>query len=136
VDIIDARGRLTPGTPEPFTPIPVTRADRDAERARRASAGGPPGRRLLEDADFPATMGPFVGSGSPQVAPNGDVWILRAQAANDPTPRYDIWAGGRLVGKATLRPHSRVVGFGQGVVYVARQDPKDDLRYVEQYALR
>jgi hypothetical protein len=39
------------------------------------------------------------------------------------------------VGKATLKPNSVVVGFGQGAVYVARQDPEDDLRYLEKYAL-
>jgi hypothetical protein len=39
-----------------------------------------------------------------------------------------------LVGKATLKPHSTVVGFGSGVIYVARQDPEDDLRYLEMYA--
>jgi hypothetical protein len=159
VDFADATGRLTRGTPVPFTPIRVTAAERDAERERRANqtgmavsigggggssvrsfsgAGGPGGNAPpLPDSEFPATMGAFVGSGSPQVAPSGEVWILRARAAKDPTPTYDIFAPtGRLVGKATLRPHSQVVGFGQGVVYVARQDPEDDLRYVEQYALR
>lgn len=158
VDIADPAGRITRGTPVTFTPIRVTAAERDAERERRAnqsgmaitigggggsnvrsfSGGGPGGNAPpLPDSEFPETMGPFVGTGSPQVAPNGEIWVLRARAAKDPTPTYDIFSGaGRLVGKATLRPHSQVVGFGQGVVYVARQDPEDDLRYVEQYALR
>jgi hypothetical protein len=39
---------------------------------------------------------------------------------------------GRKIAEVTLRPRSRVVGFGQGTVYVARSD-EDDLQYLERY---
>jgi hypothetical protein len=160
VDVIDPSGRVARGTPVPFTPIRVTAAERQAERERRASQPGMTvsigggsgsgnvrtigtgsanrsGQPELADSEFPATMGPFIGTGAPQVSPSGEIWVLRARPASDKVPTYDIFSpAGRLVGKATLRPNSQVVGFGRGVVYVARQDPEDDLRYVEQYPLR
>lgn len=156
VDVISPTGTLTRGTPVPFTPTRVGAAERDAYRKDLAAqprlsvrvgggggasfSSGPTGGNApqIPDSDFPETMGPFVNVGNPiRVAPNGETWVLRARAANDRTPTYDIFSPtGRLVGKATLRPNSQVVGFGRGVVYVARQDPADDLRYVEQYALR
>jgi len=80
-------------------------------------------------------MPPFTERDAVQVTPEGEIWVLRTRAAADRTPTYDIFSNtGQLVGKATLKPNSMVVGFGTGVVYVARQDPEDDLRYLEKYA--
>lgn len=158
VDIIEARGRVHTGTAVPYTPVRIGKAERDAYReamasaprmtmgigpgssAMRMSTGGSGGPQMPEipDTDFPATMPPFAPSGMTNginVAPNGEVWVLRSRPASDKVPTYDIWSNGQLVGKATLKPNSLVVGFGQGAVYVARQDPEDDLRYVEKYAL-
>lgn len=153
VDIVGLDGRVQRGTPVPYTPIRVGKAERDAFRAASASAprmairvggGGAtsfssnaPGgdAPAIPDSDFPATMPPFTGNAM-LVAPNGEIWVARSRAASDKTPTYDIWsATGQLVGRATLRANSTVVGFGQGAVYVARQDPEDDLRYLERYAL-
>ena len=70
-----------------------------------------------------------------QVSPEGEIWVLRTRPASDKAPKYDIFnSAGQLIGKATLKPNSSVVGFGSGVVYVARQDPEDDLRYLEVYS--
>jgi hypothetical protein len=156
VDIIEARGRVRTGTAVPYTPIRIGKAERDQLRAQQASAprtsirigggggmsmsnGGGPPIPEIPDSDFPATMPPFVGGGPAGgilAAPNGEVWVLRTRPASDKTPTYDIWSStGQLVGKATLKPNSVVVGFGQGAVYVARQDPEDDLRYLEKYAM-
>jgi hypothetical protein len=67
------------------------------------------------------------------VMPAGEVWVERTRQADDPTPVYDIFDGaGKLTGLATLRPRSRVVGFGRGAVYVVRID-EDDLQYLERY---
>jgi hypothetical protein len=153
VDIVDHAGKVTLGTAVPYTPIRIGKAERDAYRkavasspgmsvrvtnggAASISSGPPPADRPpIPDSDFPETMPPFV-SNAAQVAPNGDIWVLRSRAAGDPNPSYDIWSpSGRLVGKATLRPRSQVVGFGAGAVYVSRQDPEDDLRYLEKYVL-
>lgn len=153
VDVIDRTGKLQTGTAVPYTPIRVGKAERDAYRKAAASSPGmsvrvtnggaasfssgppPADRPPIPDSEFPETMPPFVANAG-QVAPNGDIWVLRSRPASDPNPSYDIWsASGRLVGKATLRPRSVVVGFGAGAVYVSRQDPEDDLRYIEKYAL-
>ena len=48
-------------------------------------------------------------------------------------PSYDVFDGaGTLVRQVTLRPRSRVVGFGNGTVYLVRLD-EDDLQYLERY---
>jgi hypothetical protein len=156
VDIIEARGRVRTGTAVPYTPIRVGKAERDMYRTNLAnqprtsirigggggmsmsSGGAGPTPPPTPDSEFPETMPPFSGggpSGGVLAAPNGEVWVQRTRPASDKVPTYDIWSNGQLVGKATLKPNSTVVGFGQGAVYVARQDPEDDLRYLEKYAL-
>lgn len=153
VDIVSGPGQVKAGPVVPYTPLRVTKADRDAYRERAASArptmimiggggGSPPpgamrgvpGQSEIPDSDFPEVMPPFNGRGAVLMTPEGEVWVQRTRAAADKTPTYDIFsAEGRLTGKATLKPNSAVVGFGTGVVYVARQDPEDDLRYLEKY---
>jgi hypothetical protein len=153
LDIIEGRGRVRSGTTVPYAPIRIGKAERDLFRENQASqprmsirvgggggmsmssGGSGPTPPAIADDEFPATMPPFTGSAL-QVAPNGEIWVLRTRPASDRTPSYDIWSpAGQLVGKATLKPNSQVVGFGQGAVYVTRQDPEDDLRYLEKYAL-
>lgn len=153
VDVVTGPSQIRTGPVVPHTPLRVTKADRDAYRERAASArpmmvtvggggGGtlPPGafrqsgQSEIPDSDFPEVMPPFTGRGAVLVTPEGEIWVQRTRSANDKTPTYDIFSSdGRLAGKATLKPNSAVVGFGKGVVYVARQDPEDDLRYVEKY---
>lgn len=149
IDIVDARGQLHKGPVNPFTPVRIGAKERAATREAmknskpmvivRGNGGNvapPPGAlqsQELKDEDFPPTMPPFQGS-SLLIDPTGLVWVLRNRPADDPTPAYDLFDGtGRMVGKATLKPHSTVVGFGQGMIYVARQNPDDDLVYLEKY---
>lgn len=151
VDIVSGPGQVQRGAPVNYAPIKVGTAERDLYRAQRASqrpvmvsiggGGGarptPPtqGASAIPDEEFPAVMPPFTGRDAVQVTPEGEIWVLRTRAAADRTPTYDIFSNtGQLMGKATLKPNSMVVGFGAGVVYVARQDPEDDLRYLEKYA--
>jgi hypothetical protein len=157
VDVIGANKMVTRGPAQPYTPIKVTAAERTAYREAQKnssgfsisrSVGGPGGggtsistarppasAQEIPDSDFPATMPPFSGQNSVQVSPEGEIWVLRTRPASDKAPKYDIFnSAGQLIGKATLKPNSSVVGFGSGVVYVARQDPEDDLRYLEVYS--
>ncbi len=156
VDILSASGTITKGAAQAYTPIKVTAAERNAYRESLKSGigysvnrtvGGPGGgttvssaapsvaSRQVPDEDFPAVMPPFSGTNSVRISPEGEIWVLRTRQASDKTPTYDIFnSAGQLTGKATLKPNSTVVGFGAGVVYVARQDPEDDLRYLEKYA--
>lgn len=162
IDILGAGGALTRGTAQPYTPIKVTAADRDAYRQAMSSgattmsmtrssgggssmsmgmgaapagrAGGPP---AITDEEFPETKPPFTGQGAVMATPEGEIWVLRTRTAGDKVPTYDIWDGtGKMIGKATLRPNSRVVGFGAGTVYVERKDPEDDLLYLEKWVRR
>ncbi len=158
VDIIGNNKMVTQGPVQPYTPIKVTAAERDAFRKGQGSGGGVAVTRSIggagggtftsaspaparppstPDSDFPATMPPFTGQGGSSVmaSPGGEIWVLRTRPASDKAPSYDIFnSSGVLTGKATLKPNSAVVGFGAGVIYVARQDPEDDLRYLEKYA--
>lgn len=152
VDIVSGRGQVQRGAAVNYTPVRIGKAERDAYREQRASTrptmisiggggGGGSDQRItgspqsIPDEEFPATMPPFSGRDAVQVTPEGEIWVLRTRAAGEKTPTYDIFNGtGQRVGTATLKPNSAVVGFGAGVVYVARQDPEDDLRYLEKYA--
>jgi len=156
VDVIGANKMVTRGPAQPYTPIKVTAAERNAYREAQKSSsgmaitrsvGGPGGSGTsassarpaaapdMPDSDFPTTMPPFSGQTSVQVSPEGEIWVLRTRPASDKAPKYDIFnSAGQLTAKATLKPNSTVVGFGSGVVYVARQDPEDDLRYLEVYS--
>ncbi len=139
-----------------YTPVTIGKAERDAYRERMKNStgmmitrgtgsggGGVSAQTVgvgggdLPDADFPAVMPAFEGTSDIAVAPNGEIWVRRAAAANARERRYDIFspATGQRIGTAKLQPTSRVIGFGAGSVYVVRQDPADDLLYLEQYAL-
>lgn len=142
---ITPTGRVA-GPVVPYTPIKVTDADRKEfleERSRQrpivATFGGPGGRRAAPvqpnagDVEFPDTKPPFSGVTAVLVAPDGQVWVQRLRRAGDRTPLYDVFdRQGRKVAEVTLRPRSRVIGFGQGTVYVVRND-EDDLQYLERY---
>jgi hypothetical protein len=155
VDIVAGRGHVRQGQPVTYQPVRVGAAERAAYRKRLATARSSaiavgmsganaprvmsrpiiPSLQDMPDDEFPRVMPPFLGQESIRVTPEGEVWVLRTRAAADSVPTYDIFSGsGLLIGKATLKPRSAVVGFGAGVVYVARQDPEDDLRYLEKYA--
>lgn len=123
------------------TRVPVTAAERNAYReredaARMVAAGASGAAQRLPptgDAEFPATMPAFIAS-SVLSSPDGEIWVGRSFAFNAATRRYDIFdATGRLIGVATLRRDATVVGFGGGLVLVARTDPDDHLVYLESY---
>jgi hypothetical protein len=80
--------------------------------------------------EFPEFKGPFL----PQVvaAPNGHVWVPRHVAANAP-PTYDVIDNaGKVVQRVVLPKRTRLLGFGNGAVYLARIDA-DDLQYLQRY---
>lgn len=145
IDFTDGISALRTGATIPFTPVPVTAADREAFRERTAAlrssalrvgggSGGPPMQGpQFEDGDFPRTMPPFIAA-AVLATPTGEIWIGRSHASTDRTWRYDIFDGtGRAVGSATLPVGSVVVGFGAGTIYLARTDPDDDLVYLERH---
>ena len=130
----------------PYSPLPVTQADKDAViEARKRGGGGTffamgrngggtaPRKIDLPDPEFAPTKPPFQGQSAVSVSPDGEVWVERTQPAGAKQPVYDVFnRAGRLVERVTLNPRSRVVGFGAGTVYVVRQD-QDDLEYLQRF---
>lgn len=82
---------------------------------------------------WPPYLPPFV---EPiHVDPNGMIWITRAINVGE-VPQVDIVdRSGRRVSVIDLPPRSRIVGFGNGVVYLARTDA-DELEHLQRYILR
>lgn len=147
---IAGAGHAKLGRVVPYTPLKVTEADKKAVIDARSRAG--PGMMIREGGrgggggggggggnvtppppEFMDTKPPYTGPGAVQVAPEGEVWILRTRRAEDKIPTYDVFdKSGALVKKVSLNPSSRVVGFGKGTVYVVRTD-EDDLQYLQRY---
>ena len=83
---------------------------------------------------WPTQMPPFL-AGAARVAPDGSLWVLRTRAHDDPVPTYDVFdASGKLTGRVALPRGTRVLGFGNGTVYLVRID-EDDLQWIERYRL-
>ena len=98
------------------------------------SAGVAPPSRIPEPTDWPDVKPAFT-SQAAIAAPNGQLWVLRTRAASDKVPTYDVFdATGRVVSRVALPPSTRLVGFGNGTVYLARSD-EDDLQYLQRYKL-
>ncbi len=150
VDVISAPGKVHQGPVNQYTPVKIGAKEREATRAAakasrpmmivRGGPGGggsfsPPPSAMpeIKDEEFPATMPPFQAS-TALIDPIGLIWVGRTRPADDNVPTYDIFNDtGKLVGRATLKPNSSIVGFGNGTIYISRQDPEDDLRYLERY---
>jgi hypothetical protein len=148
---LTGKGQAALGPVVPYTPMKVTEADKKEviDNLRRSPGttimlGGPGGSARTGNAapnfqapppEFADTKPPYDGQGAVQVAPEGEVWILRTRPAGDKVPSYDVFdKSGKLIKKVSLNPNSRVVGFGRGVVYVARTD-EDDLQYLQRFAM-
>ena len=139
---------VTVGEVQPYSPIPVTEADRQAhyenEKGMRpvvvsVSEGAVTGIRegapvrASGRREFAATRPPFLFDADVHVTPDGRAWIPRSRAAGDSIPRYDVFdRSGRKIQEVRLRPSSRVIGFGRGTIYVVRRDI-DDLQHLERF---
>jgi hypothetical protein len=83
---------------------------------------------------WPDVMPAFTGTRAVLAAPNGELWVRRAQPAKARGSAYDVFdARGRLSRQITLEGDRVVLGFGPGAVFVARTDD-DDLQWIERYA--
>lgn len=146
VDRYSAAGKRTSGAPVRMDVIAVTEADKEAWRAERrgiANAGLQQGRggappssrpptRPIPEPEFPAFKPPFV-QGNVFARPNREVWVLRSRKAGDNVPVYDVFSStGMMSARVAFPPNTRLVGFGNGTVYVARND-EDDLQYLQRY---
>ena len=156
VDWYAPNGQKTSGPAIAYEKLKVTEDDKKAFRERRAAGGGnavmitrqvgpggttqsagvapPTSMQLPEPTDWPDVKPAFTGQ-SAIAAPNGQLWVLRTRPAKDKIPTYDVFdATGRVVGRVALPQDTRLLGFGNGTVYLARSD-EDDLQYLQRYRL-
>ena len=155
VDWYAPNGQRSSGPAIAYEKLKVTDDDKRAFRERRTSGSGmtmvvtqqvgpggtstnagpaPTNVQLPEPTDWPELKPPFT-TGAAAAAPNGQLWVLRTRPAKDKVPTYDVFdAGGRVIGRVALPVDTRLVGFGNGTVYLARSDA-DDLQYLQRYRL-
>jgi hypothetical protein len=138
------------GPPIEYVATPVTAAEREAFRARKAlepaanasargGASAPTSRMGVErarvawpDSIFPAVMPPFA-PGAALLAPGGDIWVRRTGPAREQSARVDILdAHGRRRATLRLPPRATVFALGAVAVYVIRTDD-DGLQTLERY---
>lgn len=145
VDNVRPAGGVVRGAPVGMRPLPVTARDkedflkgqRNAPRMMRTVGGNgaappAPPEPTAEDYEWPVNK-PFFDAASVRMSPAGELWALRSRPAGDEIPVYDVFgADGRLVRRVSFPTKTRLVGFGDGTVYVARTD-EDDLQYLERY---
>jgi hypothetical protein len=137
VDRYSLTGARTAGPPLRIAPVPVTEAEKQAWREERLGRAmsrsvGTVAQNPIEP-DWPTAMPPFV-FWSTFAAPSGDLWVLRSHRASD-VPVYDVFnSAGVLTARAALSARTRLVGFGNGTLYVVRRDD-DDLEHLQRYKL-
>ena len=138
-----------------FTREKVTRADKmEAARsftvnsgiggkgsgANAPSAMSPVPASMLSDSSiaemadhdaFAETLPPFAAR-VPRLAPEGVLWVERAQHAGQP-PRYDLFdQSGNRIGRAVLPAGRRLLGLGRGTLYLVATD-ETGIERVERY---
>lgn len=140
---IAPNGTRAVGDPIPFEPLAVTQRDQDEfrELTRRVSGlgqsgvsrvgdGAAPARRAMT---FPSHKPPFFGNDAAMIAPNGELWVRRAQRAGEKAPLHDIIDGtGHRIATITLPPDTKLLALGTRGIYLARYDA-DDLIHIERY---
>jgi hypothetical protein len=148
-------GRVTRGPPVPFDPVRIRTAEKEEYLAEQGRSGGGiqvgvtvvndqmsmsfarSGRggedREIDQYTWPDEKPPFYGGRVP-VDPRGRAWVRRQVRAGEPST-YDVFdPSGARVGTVLLDNGKRVVGFGEGAVYVVAFD-EFDLNYLERYAM-
>ena len=152
---IDEDGTATPGPTIPYEPVPIGEAEKEEWTDRRAELGG--GLRL-EATMGNSAMSVIVKRGGPRpvnedldryawpevlpafypdrvaVDPLGRAWMRRYAEAGAVT-RYDVFsATGERAETVELGVGRRVVGFGEGSLYVIQMDDLG-LQRLERYAI-
>ena len=155
VDWYAPNGQKTSGPLIAYEKVKVTEDDKKAYRERRnaggatmivteqrGGAGGttrsagvaPPNVQIPEPTDWPDLKPPFVANAA-FAAPNGNIWVLRTRPAKDKIPTFDVFdATGKVVNRVAIPADTRLLGFGNGTVYLARSD-EDDLQYLQRYRM-
>lgn len=137
VEFLLPTGTRVSGVPNRYVAIPVTDADKAAERELRKPRTLPTGAMIpqgAEPSEWPATKAPFSGHDA-WAAGNGEIWLEVARVAGDPAARFDVLdARGVRRSTVTLPKGSKLVGFGAHAVYVIRTDA-DDQQFLQRFSL-
>ena len=155
VDWVEAAGSVTSGPAIAYDPVPIGRAEKEEWAHTRSETGGGMGISIsmvnnvmtmtasrggasnddedLDGYEWPDVKPAFYGRPIP-VDPSGRAWVRRHRDAGD-APVYDVFGAAATRDMVVeLLPERRVVGFGEGKVYVVRMD-EYGLQYLERYAL-
>ena len=123
------------GSKRPFTPVPVTQADRDRVLAQVRQQGAQYGmpQNLAIEYPFADTKPPFdfaLGR------PNGEVWLQRPRAVEDAPLTYDVYdQKGSWRREVAFPAGSTLAGFGSdGAIYATIKD--GERRTVGRYSLK
>lgn len=148
VDFVNEAGQRTRGQPIKYDKIKVSEGHKQEWRERQKSAttmmiSNDNGRRSASVGGNPNVqdpenwgdeyMPPFLqNQNTVQFSNDGYLWVQRTGPAGQP-PTYDVIdRAGNLVQKVVLPKKARLLGFGNGAVYIARVD-EDDLQYIQKY---
>ena len=146
-------GSVERGSPTPYGAVDITRAERErwadeayanqltmssamsrdgsVSRSQFRRGGGT--RPELEPIEWPDALPPFKPDRS-HISPFGDLWVERYQEVGA-TPVVDVFdRQGNKNCEVVLPLGRRVIGFGDGVVYLARTD-EFDLQWLERYRI-
>jgi hypothetical protein len=152
VDWIAPDGRVVRGRPVAVTPVPIRDADKREWVAEQANglrvrmenrngqmsmSFGRGGNADQEEEDaiaateWPAAKPPFS---AVFVSPAGEAWVERSVPAGSPRIMDVFDATGNLRMRVTLPAGRRLVGFGNGVIYLRHSDASD-LQHLERYRI-
>jgi hypothetical protein len=148
VDFVNEAGQRTRGQPIKYDRIKVSEGHKAEWRERQKSATMM--RMTNENGLRSASVGPNTNVQDPenwggeymppflqnqntvQFSNDGYLWVQRTGPAGQP-PTFDVIdRAGNLVQKVVLPKKARLLGFGNGTVYIARVD-EDDLQYLQRH---
>ena len=153
VDWVQTNGQIILGPANEYRPTRISRYDKivyleDRQRnsmsvsvqmnnGRRSMAfsrgGGRSGEPDPDAYEWPDVMPAFDATGV-EVSPDGALWVKRYLGADGP-PTFDVFDGqGKLTKRVVLPEGRELIGFGAGVVYLARID-EFDLQWLEVHSL-
>ena len=102
------------------------------DNGRRSATMGPAGQTQDPEVWGGEYMPPFLSGATLSFSNDGYLWVQRTGPAGQP-PTFDVIdRAGNLAQKVVLPKRARLLGFGNGAIYVARLD-EDDLQYIQKY---
>lgn len=146
VDFVSENGQRVRGQPIRHDRLRITDGHKAEWRERQKSATGlmitndngrrsatmePAGQTQDPEVWGGEYMPPFLGSAL-SFSNDGYLWVQRTGPAGQ-APTFDVIdRAGNVAQKVVLPKRARLLGFGNGAIYVARLD-EDDLQYIQKY---